>query len=279
VLEWARSRGLTVFDPKTGRGRLRNLVLREGKAAGEVMAILVTGSGAAPDLEGLAEALRAGAPEVRSLWWAETDRVSDVVDFSRIKHAAGEPFIQDRVADAVFRISPESFFQPNPKAAAIVYGKIVAEAQRLGSRRALGLYCGPGSIEIFLSRAVAEVVGIDSEASNIAAAGLNARMNGAGNVRFIEGLVEDVLKVETLGRFDLLVLDPPRAGISPRGIKLILGLDIPNIMYLSCNPAALARDLGLFAERGYRPVRISPADFFPHTPHLETLAILSRSSP
>jgi 23S rRNA (uracil1939-C5)-methyltransferase len=274
VLGWADAAGETFFDPNTGRGRLRNLVLREGKATGEVLAVLVMGSGAAPDLEGLAAALRAGAPEVRSLWWAETDRASDVVDYSRMTPVAGEPHILDRIADREFRISPESFFQPNPGAAAIVYGKIVAEAKRLGARRALGLYCGPGSIEIFLSRSVEEVVGIDSEASNIAAAGLNAKANGAENVRFIEGRVEDVLKDRPLERFDLLVLDPPRAGITPPGLKLILGLEIPNIVYLSCNPAALARDLGLFAERGYRPERIAPVDFFPHTPHLETLAVL-----
>jgi 23S rRNA (uracil1939-C5)-methyltransferase len=274
VLDWAGTTGQTFFDPSSGKGRLRNLVLREGKATGEVLAILVTGSGVELDLEGLAAALRAGAPEVRSLWWAETDRASDVVDFARLKHVAGERHIADRIADFGFSISPESFFQPNPGAAALVYEKIVAEADRLGSRRALGLYCGPGSIEIFLSRAVEEVVGIDSEASNIAAAGLNARTNGVKNVRFVEGRVEDVLKGESLGRFDLLVLDPPRAGISPPGLKLILGLEIPNIIYLSCNPAALARDLGLFAGRRYLPARISPVDFFPHTPHLETLAVL-----
>lgn len=274
VLDWARETGQTFYDPGAGTGRLRNLVLREGKATGEVLAVLVTGSGPAAGLDGLAAALRARAPEVRSLWRAETDRASDVVDFSRLTHVAGEAMIRERLTDFEFSVSPESFFQPNPGAAALVYGKIAAEAKRIGSRRALGLYCGPGSIEIFLSRAVEEVVGIDSEASNIAAAERNARANGAGNARFIGGRVEDVLKREALGGFDLLVLDPPRAGISPPGLKLILGLEIPNILYLSCNPAALARDLGLFAERGYRPVRISPVDFFPHTPHLETLALL-----
>jgi len=276
VLDWARTAGLFVFDPMTGKGFLRNLVLREGKATGEVLAILVTRSGGAPDVAGLAAALKAKAPEVRSLWWAETDRVSDVVDFSRLRLVDGEQSIQDRVADLSLRISPESFFQPNPGAATLAYRMIIEEAERLGRRRALGLYCGPGSIEILLSRAMDEVVGIDSEAANIEMARQNAMANGAGNARFIEGRIEDVLKGDSPGRFDILVLDPPRAGISSPGLKLVLSLDVPHIIYLSCNPAALARDLALFGDKGYRPIRIAPIDFFPHTPHLETLAVLAR---
>ena len=279
VLDWARTAGLTAFDPMTGKGYLRNLVLRESKATGEVMAILVTRSGGTPDVTGLAAALKAKAPEVRSLWWAETDRIPDIVDLSQIKPIAGTPSIEDRFAEVTVRIFPESFIQPNPGAAALAYRAIAEEAGRLGSRRALGLYCGPGSIEILLSRTVDEVVGIDSEAANIEVARQNALTNGAGNARFIEGRVEDVLKGPSLGFFDLLVLDPPRAGISPQGLKLILSLDVPHIVYLSCNPAALARDLGLLKDKGYRPVRLKPIDFFPHTPHLETLAVLSRSSP
>ncbi len=276
VLDWARRAGPSAYDPMSGTGYLRNLVLRESKATGEVMAILVTRSGGAPDVTGLAAALKIQVPEVRSLWWAETDRLTDIVDLSQIKPIAGTPTIEDRLAEVTLRISPESFIQPNPGAAALAYGMIVAEAKRLGSRRALGLYCGPGSIEILLSRTVDEVVGIDSEAANITIARENALANGADNVRFIEGRVEDVLKGGSHGRFDLLVLDPPRAGISPPGLKLILSLDIPHIVYLSCNPAALARDLGLLGNKGYRPIRLKPIDFFPHTPHLETLAVLEK---
>jgi 23S rRNA (uracil1939-C5)-methyltransferase len=279
AVDWARDGRLNAFDPRTGTGDLRNLVVRDAKATGEVMAILVTRSGAAPDLAGLARVFESRTPEVRSLWWAETDRASDVVELDRIKPIAGAPLIEDRIAGLSVRISPASFVQPNPGAAALVYGMILDQARQLGSRRVLGLYCGPGSIELVLARAVDEVVGIDSEAANIAAAEDNARANGVRNARFIRGRVEDVLRGPSLGRFDTLVIDPPRAGISPRGLKLILSLDVPRLVYLSCNPAALARDLGLLGDRGYHPTRIRPVDFFPHTPHLETLAVLENIAP
>ena len=140
----------------------------------------------------------------------------------------------------------------------------------------LGLYCGSGSIELSISRAAGEVVGIDSEIANITAARENASLNGIENCRFIEGRVERVLREESFAGYDLLILDPPRAGISPKGLRQIIGLDIPNIIYVSCNPAAFARDLGFLGKYGYRLRKLGSYDFFPHTPHLESLGILAR---
>ncbi len=272
--DFAQRTNLPPYDPMTRKGFFRNLVLREGKNTGEIMAILVTRSGATLDLSLLSHELEHKVPEVKSLWWVENDRVSDVVDFERKKQVSGRSFIQEKLAGLSFRIYPESFFQPNPKAAQNLYGWIVDEARLLGSRKALGLYCGPGSIEIFLSRAVNEVVGVDSEAMNIRAAEENCRTNGIDNCRFIEGRVEKVLKGTNLEGLDLVVMDPPRAGITSKGLKQIMSLNIPALIYVSCNPAAFARDLGLFREKGYRIQELHCFDFFPHTPHLESLGIL-----
>jgi 23S rRNA (uracil1939-C5)-methyltransferase len=276
VLEFAAGTGQSAYDPLTGSGHFRNLVLREGKATGEVLAVLVTKSGTAPDLERLRELLRPELTPVRSLWWVENDRVSDVVDFARKKRLAGGDWIEERLGGLRFKIYPESFFQPNPKGAELLYARIIEEVERLGARRVLGLYCGPGSIEISVARAAGEVVGIDSEPVNIRAARENAGLNGVANCRFIEGRVELVLKEQPFSGFDLLIVDPPRAGISNKGMKHILALNVPNLVCVSCNPAALARDLSLLTEHGYRLRRLGCFDFFPHTPHLESLAILSR---
>lgn len=279
---FASSTGLPAFDPLARDGYFRNLVLREAKASGDILAVLVTRSGERLDLDSLAAKLQSetwGAGSrglVKSFWSVENDRVSDVVDYAGKKHIFGERAIEENLGGLRLKIYPESFFQPNPAGAAILYAGIVDEARRLGARRALGLYCGSGSIELSLARAVGEVVGIDSEPANILAAGENARLNGIANCRFIQGRVEAVLREAGFGGFDLLVIDPPRSGISGKGMKQILGLDISNLIYVSCNPGAFSRDIRLLVDRGYRLRKLGCFDFFPQTPHLESLAVLSR---
>jgi 23S rRNA (uracil-5-)-methyltransferase RumA/MAF protein len=277
VAGFAKETGLPAYDSSRREGYFRNLVLREGKTSAHILAVLVTKSGRQPEVWRLAERLERRISRLKSLWWVETDRISDVVDFTTKKQISGQAFIEETLGGFLFRIYPESFFQPNPKAAEILYSKIAAEAEARGIRKALGLYCGPGSIEIFLSRTAEEIVGVDSEPMNIATARENCRANGIDNCRFIEGRVERVLKEGGLRNFDLLVLDPPRAGISGKGLRLITALNIPTVIYVSCNPAALARDLSLFAQHSYRLQKLCCFDFFPHTPHLESLAVIAKS--
>lgn len=255
---------------------MRNLVLREGKKTDEILAVLVTKRGKKLDFEDTVRNLGELAPQVKSFWWIENKRVSDFVDFATKIHIAGAPFIEESLGELRFRIYPETFFQPNPRGAEFLYGRIAAEVLALGARSVLGLYCGSGSIELSVSRSTEEVVGIDSESTNIAAARENAALNGIPNCRFLEGRVERVLKEETFEGFNLLILDPPRAGISPKGLKQIIGLNIPNIIYVSCNPAAFARDLSRLGEKDYRLRKLGRFDLFPHTPHLESLGILAR---
>lgn len=275
-IDFAVSTGLDVYNPINTAGFLRNLVLREGKNSGEIMAILVTRGGRELDLVHIADNLRKNVPRVKSLWWVENDRIPDLVDFQKKRHIAGEKYIEERLGELRFRIYPESFFQPNPKAAELLYRRIITEVQHLGVRRVLGLYCGSGSIEISVSPSVDEVVGIDSEPMNIATAEENCLLNGTQNCRFIEGRVESVLKGQDFKDFDLLVVDPPRAGISSRALKQIAALGIANFIYVSCNPAALSRDLSLLIEKGYHLKKLACFDFFPHTPHLESVAVLAK---
>jgi 23S rRNA (uracil1939-C5)-methyltransferase len=276
ILDFASGSGLDAYDPMARTGYLRNLVLREGKNTDEILAVLVTKKGKNTDLNDTVQELGRKVPEVKSFWWVENDRVSDLVDYSGKVHVAGAPFIEERLRGRRFRIRPETFFQPNPRGAEALYGRIAAEVKTLGARKVLGLYCGSGSIELSISEETEEVVGIDSEAANIDTARENAALNDIRNCRFLEGRVEEVLRKESFAGFDLLVLDPPRAGISPQGLKQIFSLDIPNIVYVSCNPAAFARDLSRLGEKGYRLCKLGCYDFFPQTPHLESLGVLAR---
>ena len=273
---WAEESGLTAYDPLSRSGYFRNLVLRESKTRGDILAILVTRSGKEINLDRLARELRSKAPQVKSFWRVENDRIPDLVDFEKKAFIAGAASIEEQIGGFKFRIHPETFFQPNPQAAEALYTRIAKEVEELGGRRTLGLYCGPGSIEVFLSGIAEEVVGIDSETFNIAAAGENAAFNGVDNCRFIEGRVERILKEQTFLGFDILVLDPPRAGLSVKALRRVISLDIPNILYVSCNPAAFARDIGLLGEGGYRLRKFGCFDFFPHTPHLESLGVLAK---
>ncbi len=275
-IDIAESTGYEAYDPMAKTGFFRNLVLREGKNTGEILAVFVTRSGGGLNPAGLTERIRSVAPQIQSLWWVENDRVSDIVDYEQKRHVFGPAYIEDMVGGLKFRIYPESFFQPNPKGAEILYGRVVEEARRRRVRKVLGLYCGPGSIELSLARAVDKVTGVDSESINLAAAEENCRLNQIQNCRFIRGRVEDVLKSEAFRDYDLLILDPPRAGISARGMRRVINLNIPTIFYISCNPAAFARDICFLQKEGYRLQKLAGFDFFPHTPHLECLGILAK---
>ncbi len=273
---YAAESGLDAYDPMTQSGYFRNLVLRESKTTGDILGILVTRSGRGIDPDALGQELMKDVARVKSFWWVENDRIPDLVDFEKKAHVSGAVFIEERLGEFRFRIYPEIFFQPNPEGAEKLYSRIAKEVRELGARRLLGLYCGSGSIEISVSRGAEEVVGIDSEKANIAAAEENSALNGVRNCRFIPGRVERVLKEENFPEFDVLLLDPPRAGLSAKAMRRIIGLNILDILYISCNPAAFARDISLLGESGYRLRKLACFDFFPHTPHLESLGVLTK---
>jgi len=273
--ELAQQSGLPVFNLESKNGFFRHLVIREGKQTGDLMLILVTTSQAELRPENFIPKLLQVVPNLKSFWWVENNRIADVVAFENSHLIYGQEFIEEKLLDFRFKIYPGSFFQTNPLGAELVYLSILEEARRLRTQSALGLYCGSGAIEICLSKVAGEVVGVDWDPTNIKTANENALTNNLKNVRFWESRVEAVLPEIYRGSFDLLVIDPPRAGISPRGLKQIISLKIPNIIYVSCNPVTLARDLKVLADSGYQISRLTPVDFFPHTIHLEVLAFLN----
>jgi 23S rRNA (uracil1939-C5)-methyltransferase len=275
-IEFARDNGLEGFEPATRQGHLRHLVLREAKRTGELMAILVTAELPEIDLSPLAGRLAAAAPELRSLVHVTNSRGSDLVEFERTSLVAGVPFIEERLSGLSFRIYPPSFFQTNTAGAELLYHRIGQEAPISGESRVLGLYCGSGAIELALARKAGQVTGVDSSATNIANAVENALVNRIENAAFVPGTVEALLDGTRREPADVVIVDPPRVGLTTKALRGVLSLNTPAVVYVSCNPRSLARDLRGFLDAGYRISSLSPFDFFPHTPHLETLAILAK---
>jgi len=274
--EFVDKSGLPVFSLQNKHGFFRHLVIREGKKTGDLMLLLVTTSQAKINLDDLTQNLVKLVPGLKSFWWVENDRISDVVAFEKAHLVYGQQAIEESLLGFRFRIYPASFFQTNPAAAELVYSRIVEEARKLRTQSALGLYCGSGAIEICLSAVAGEVLGVDWDGENIKAAEENTRINNLKNVRFWESSVEAVLPEIYRGAFDLLIIDPPRAGASMKGLKQIASLRIQNVFYVSCNPVTLARDLQVLIDSGYQITHLCPIDFFPHTAHLEIIAFLSR---
>lgn len=276
VRELADRQGLTPYNMVTGKGVLRHLIVRESKTTGAMMVTVETTQRAIKNLSGLFEILKKDIPQIKSLYLAINNKHGDTIYYNQLQRIAGQSYITEDIDGMTFRIYPQSFFQPNTKAADMLYGKIAEIACPADDEHVLGLYCGMGPIELYLSRYAQTVTGIDSLSGNIINARENCQINNIKNCVFYAGTIEKVLRDIPLSKTDLLVIDPPRSGISKEGIKLITEIKPPRIAYVSCNPSTLARDLKTFLEHGYEITTIAPFDFFPHTAHLETLVFLKR---
>jgi len=195
----------------------------------------------------------------------------------------GEETITDRMEGLAFRISATSFYQVNPIQTVTLYRKALEYARLDGTERVLDAYCGVGTLSLFLARAAREVYGIESVGEAVRDARANADLNGIDNSRFIVGRVEDVLPrlVREGVTFDVAVVDPPRAGCDPAVLQALAGnkksdAGVKRIVYVSCNPSTMARDLKVLDELGYIACEIQPVDMFPHTFHVECVVLMSR---
>ena len=275
VLDFINRHRLSCYNPATGEGLIRRLILRESKSNGDVMAVLETARGVLPDMADLWRRLTGEAPEVKSLWRGINNRRVDAGFYEREEHLFGELYIEETLGSLVFRIYPQSFFQPNTKIAEALYGTVMEFAEPASHDKVLGLYCGMGPMEMILSRKAGRVTGVDSNPENVVKARENAGINGIGNCTFIEGRVERI--VDRLPRSpSIVVIDPPRAGISSEGQNLIARLEPRKLIYVSCNPSTLARDIKAMKRYGYMPQKIASFDAFPQTGHLEAVALIER---
>lgn len=265
VHKWLRRTGLTAYNPLTGKGTLKRLVLREAKGTGEIMCHLVAASDISGLLGDLGELLPGAVAQLRSFY----------VTGAATRLLWGKPAIDEFLAGFTFRIYPLSFFQPNPKTAGRLYERLIAVAGLTGGERVVGLYCGAGTIELILARHAKEVTGIDSSKENIAAAQENAGLNRSHNCLFLKDKAEKAARRFKARKVDLLVIDPPRAGLTREAVAAVREIRAERLAYISCNPSTLARDL-LSLKEIYKARQVVPFDFFPHTSHFEVLTMLER---
>ncbi len=274
VLAWCREQGLEPYDRRTGRGFLRNLVVREGRRSGELQARLVTSPG---ELD--RESLVAAVPGVSGMLWTRTASVAETTQGGETELLAGSESIIEELAGLRIAISADAFFQTNTEMAERLYRLATEYAGLTGFERVYDLYCGIGTIGLLMAPRAAEVWGLEIVESAIADAIDNARRNEIDNVNFFAGDVRLALRelVTRAGRPDVLVLDPPRSGLSQKVVRRVIEASPRRIVYVSCNPTTLAPNAAQLTEAGYRLLRVRPVDMFPQTPHIECVAVLERA--
>jgi 23S rRNA (uracil1939-C5)-methyltransferase len=273
VVEWCRAQGLTAFDRRTREGFLRNLVVREGRRTGELQVRLVTSPGEL-DRQGLIDA----AQPVGGLLWTRTDSVAETTQDGETELLVGSEYLEEEIGGLRVRIASSAFFQTNTEMAERLYGVAIDYAKPTGTDRVFDLYCGIGTIGLLMAPRVAEVWGLELVEEAIADAIANARLNEVDNTRFFAGDVRLALRelVQQAGRPDLVLVDPPRSGLSQKVVRRIIEAAPRRIVYVSCNPTTLAPNAAQLVEAGYVLRRVRPVDMFPQTPHIEAVALLER---
>ena len=275
VRAFAQEQGLPVYDQRRKEGLLRFLTIREGRRTGELM-VALTATRRDEAFEAMAEALVAQFPAIRSALLVLNTALGQTAYGSEEEVLSGAPTIREtlQVGDVehTFALSFRSFFQTNTWAAERLYEIALDRLHLSGNERVLDVFCGIGTITAFLARKAKEVVGVELIADAVENARSNMAANGIGNVDFVVGPAEKVLR-ELDGTFDVVVADPPRAGIHPKALQRLIELAPRQFVYVSCNPKTLAEDVKVLQEV-YTVESVQPVDLFPHTPHVETVVEL-----
>jgi 23S rRNA (uracil1939-C5)-methyltransferase len=275
IVAWCRSQGLSAYDRRGGEGLLRNLVVREGRRSEAIQVRLVTGEGRLDR-----QSLTAAGEGFDGLLWTRQPSVAETTQGGQTELLAGSDRFEETLMGMRFEISAGAFFQTNTEMAERLYSLAIEYAAPVGFERVYDLYCGIGTIGLLLSPRVAEVWGLDLIPEAISDAIANARHNEIDNSHFFAGDVRLALRelIDRAGRPDVLVVDPPRSGLSQKVVRRIIEASPSRIVYVSCNPTTLAPNAAQLVEAGYDLVRVRPVDMFPQTPHIECVAELVRRS-
>ena len=276
--EFMERHGILPYDEKTGKGVLRHVLIRESFANGGVMVCFVINSDKLRKSEELVSMLTARCPYVSTVSLCINEKDTNVIMGDRVITLYGTGFITDKIGEISFKISPKSFFQVNPVQVKKLYGKALSYAGLTGNETVWDLYCGVGTISLFMAGHAKKVFGVEIVPEAVENAKENAVLNGIENAYFEAGSAEEVTP-RWLSRYDkpdVVCVDPPRKGLDSVCIDTILKASPSRIVYVSCDPATLARDLKLLCEGGYTLEKAVPCDMFPQTVHVETVALLSR---
>lgn len=276
--EWVKTSGNDIYDEQTGKGRIRHLYLRQAGATGEVMVCVVVNGNGLHHEDTLVETLRVHVAGLKSVVINVNREKTNVILGKKCRTVWGSDTIKDQLCGLTFHISPLSFYQVNRMQVEKLYTIAKRYAGLTKKDVLLDLYCGTGTIGLCMARQAKRLIGVEIVQEAIKNARKNANENGINNAEFICGdavLAADMLERQGL-RPNVIVIDPPRKGCQESLVNTIVRMSPERVVYVSCDPATLARDLKLFAQNGYHPQTITPVDMFPRTAHVETVVLMSR---
>ncbi|WP_160724284.1 23S rRNA (uracil(1939)-C(5))-methyltransferase RlmD [Bacillus sp. USDA818B3_A] len=265
---------IPAYQEETHKGVLRHIMARYGKQTGELMVVMITRTAELPNKEKLVEAIVARLPKVKSIVHNVNSKRTNVILGEKTKVLWGSDIIYDYIGDVKFAISALSFYQVNPVQTKVLYEKALEYANLSGEETVIDAYCGIGTISLFLAQKAKKVFGVEVVPEAIEDAKRNAQLNGITNAEFAAGESEVVIPkwYKEGNAADVLVVDPPRKGCDEALLQTIIDMKPKKVVYVSCNPATLARDLRILEDGGYKTVEVQPVDMFPMTTHVEAVA-------
>ncbi|NRA48059.1 MAG: 23S rRNA (uracil(1939)-C(5))-methyltransferase RlmD, partial [Phaeodactylibacter sp.] len=275
IKEIALEQGLTFHDARAHAGFMRQVMFRI-TTEGEILVLFSFHEDNPKLYKPFMDAVIERFPQITTVCYCINTKVNDFLYDLDMHTYAGKGYVEERLGDVRFKVGPKSFFQTNTYQAKVLYDTVVEFADLKGTENVYDLYTGIGSIALYVAQACKQIVGIEEIPEAIADAEVNAKLNEISNAVFYAGDVKDILTsafAEKHGKPDLLITDPPRAGMHPKVVEMLLELAAPRMVYVSCNPATQARDLQLLNEK-YKVVKAQPVDMFPHTHHIENVALL-----
>lgn len=269
---------LQLYNEDTGTGLIRHLQIRTGRSTGQIMVIIVTASPVFPSKKNLAKALLSEHPEITTIVQNINDRKTTMVIGGRNQTIYGKGYIEDVLCGRTFRISPGSFYQVNPVQTEVLYGRAIKYADLKKKETVIDAYCGIGTIGIAASDRAKNVIGVELSSAAVRDARTNVHINRLDNVNIYEGDAGSFLvNMANEGeKADVVFMDPPRSGSTVEFMSSVIAMSPKRVIYISCGPESLARDLRYMTTHGYRVIKMTPIDMFPLTEHVETVALMSR---
>lgn len=278
IRDLAKSFKIQIYNEDTGYGLLRHVMVRVGHVTGQVLVVIVLRSPVMPSKNNFAKALRKLHPEITSIVLNVNDKNDSMVLGKRDIPIYGRGYIEDELCGLKFRISPQSFYQINSEQTEKLYKKAISLARLNGNERVIDAYCGIGTIGMVASKQAGEVIGVELNKDAVRDAINNAKANGIKNIRFVCDDASDfMVKMAAAGeKADVVIMDPPRAGSTEVFMKSVIKLSPQRVVYVSCNPETLSRDLEFFTKNGYVAESAWPIDMFCFSEHVETVVLMSK---
>ncbi len=278
IRKLVKSFKLRAFNDEIMKGFLRHVLIKRGFASGQVMVVLVTGTMDFPKEEQFINALLSRHPEITTVVQNVNNKRTSLLLGEESRVLFGDGYIEEDLCGFRFRISPKAFYQINPTQTEILYNKALAFAELTGKETVLDAYCGTATTAIIASPRAKPVVGVEVDADAVKDAKVNAELNNVQNIAFCEDDAGRfmVKEAQKHAKYDVVIMDPPRAGASLEFLKCLVTLSPKKVVYISCNPETLSRDLEILVKGGYRAIKAQPVDMFPHTNHIECVVCLHR---